>query len=201
VNTPEPPNEDNASTPASFAPADLTDGRNPGDFCSRYQDPQAKREITLEATYLGLLIIAIPCLMIFLWLGYPKDWSGISDSRYTPILKYGFAWLSGALGGTLFDVKWLYHSVAKTKWHEDRRLWRLFIPHLSGGLAFACIALISSRIIPIIDIQSLSSVVGIAFMVGYFSDHAIAKLTEIAENLLGSNRSKPSSSTEKSLPE
>jgi hypothetical protein len=97
------------------------------------------------------------------------------------------------LGGTLFAIMWLYHVVAREMWNLDRRLWRLFTPHISGGLVFAVIALISSGIMRIFDSRATSShsvVVELAFLVGYFSDSAVAKLTEIADRLFGTSRSK-----------
>jgi hypothetical protein len=88
----------------------------------------------------------------------------------------------------LFTIKWLYHSVAKGGWHIERRLWRVFTPHVSGALACMVVVLISGGIFPVLNahsVDSLGGVVGISFLVGYFSDHAIAKLTEVAETLFG----------------
>lgn len=173
-----------------FAPADLTDGREPLDWRSRYTDPRARWGIRLEAAYLAILLLAVPTAIVILWLGYPQHWLRLSDAQYKPCLKYGLAWLGGVLGGTLHDLKWLYHVVAHQRWHCDRRLWRLFTPHISGGLAFAVMALISSSSLGIFDRQAESRpfVIGVSFMIGYFSDNALAKLTEMAERFLGPSR-------------
>lgn len=175
---------------------DFTDGRKLLEWGSKYTDPKAKKAIWLEFAYLAILLYSIPIGILILWLDYPKNWLNLCDQKYEPIIKYSIAWLGGTLGGTLFDLKWLYHSVARQIWHLDRRLWRYSVPHISGGLAFIMIALISSPILRIFDqqsVESLSSVVGIAFLVGYFSDNALAKLKEISSNLFGTIRSKEDS--------
>jgi hypothetical protein len=173
-----------------FAPTDPTDGRKLLEWRSKYSESGAKWGIWIEAAYLAVLLLGIPIAILLIWLDYPKNWFGLCDQNYKPVMKYGIAWLSGVLGGTLFDVKWLYHSVARQLWHSDRRLWRLFTPHISGGLAFVMIALISSPIFRIFDRQAVEShalIVSVAFLVGYFSDNALAKLREIAENLFGTS--------------
>lgn len=173
-----------------FAPSDPTDNRQRLEWKTKYPE-EAQQRICKEAIYLATHLLAAPLLMLILWLGAPKKFLSLSDSQYQAILKYGLAWLSGELGGTLFDIKWLYHTVAKQMWHADRLLWRLFTPHISGGLAFAIIALISSGMFRILDrsaAESPSSVVAVAFLVGYFSDSAVAKLSEISETLFGVTR-------------
>jgi hypothetical protein len=131
--------------------------------------------------------------MVVMWLGYPRFVLAISSAQYAPVVKYGLAWCAGTLGGVLFALKWLYHVVARGWWHLDRRLWRWFTPHISGGLAFCMLALISSGGVRIFNqnaTRSMSLVVGFSFLVGYFSDSAIAKLTEVAETLFGTVRAK-----------
>lgn len=171
-----------------FAPDDLTDGRERLDWKTRYPDKEAKRAILLEAIYVTLLLFGIPILILLIWLKIPRIWLQIEEAQYKVLMTYAFAWLGGTFGGTLFDMKWLYHSVAKQIWHRDRRLWRLFTPHISGALSFAVVLLISSGILRIFDQTALDSpavVLAIGFMVGYFSDSATAKLTEVAETLFG----------------
>ena len=177
---------------SAFGQADPTDGRKPFEWPSKY-DPVAVKKQQWEALYLGALLFLMPILMVGLWLELPKHWFHLSDDKYGPLVKYGFAWAAGTLGGVLFDLKWLYHTVARGLWHLDRRLWRLFTPHISGGLSFFVLALISSGALRIFDSRATNSpalIVGLGFLVGYFSDSAIAKLTEVAETLFGTTRSK-----------
>lgn len=176
---------------SDFGPADPTDNRPLLDWSSKYPDA-ARHEIRVEATYLGIILLLVPPMMMFLWLRKPQTWLALTPTEYDVVLKYGLAWLAGMLGGVLFDLKWLYHSVARQSWHLDRRLWRVFTPHISGGLAFAMIALLESNLLRLFDqdlVSRSSAVVGFAFLIGYFSDSAIAKLGEIAATLFGPSRS------------
>jgi len=179
--------EHDSGVPA-FAPDDPLDGMDVGQWRSRYPS-QARKGINTEAAYLGILLLIVPLGMTFLWLEYPRTVLTLSPEEYRPLRTYGTAWLGGLLGGSLFAIKWLYHSVARNIWHEDRRLWRILAPHISGGLAFAMIAVIASGLFKIFSQEvtnSLTLVVGMSFLVGYFSDSAVAKLTEIAQTVFGS---------------
>ena len=172
-----------------FAPRDFTDNREPYDWTPRYPD-EARRQIRWEAVYVAGMLLLVPIVLFVVWMGWPNLLLKLTEERYATLALYGYAWLGGSLGGTLFDLKWLYHSVGKGLWHVDRRLWRILIPHISGGHAFAVIVLISSGIFRIFDASTLSRapvVVGIGFLVGYFSDSAIGKLNEIANTLFGSS--------------
>jgi len=176
-----------------FAPSDITDSRKSLDWESRYPTP-AWKQIFVEAAYLGLCLCISPLVLLAIFCHRPQAFWGVFDSRtQTALIRYGLAWSGGALGGTLFAVKWLYHVVAHGYWNRDRLLWRLFTPHISGGLAFAVIALVSSGLFRIFDAAAASrnsTVVGLAFLVGYFSDSAVAKLTEIANTLFGTSNVK-----------
>jgi hypothetical protein len=175
-------------TPTSgFAPRNPTDGRQMGEWQSRY-DEKAQREINFEVWLVAPILFIIPVLILIVWRGWPKYWLGVDDTQYLVFSRYCYAWLGGTLGGTLFDLKWLYHSVAKGFWNIDRRLWRLFTPHMSGGLAFAVIIMIFSGMFGHLVANSMAKsplIIGISFLVGYFSDRAIGKLAEIADTLFG----------------
>jgi hypothetical protein len=172
--------DSNSST--GFAPIDPTDGRKVGDWQTRYPT-KAQKTIILEAIYLGVILFLIPViLLLFISL------KGINFFDNAVIRKYTFAWLGGTFGGVLFSLKWLYHSVAKNIWNEDRRLWRLITPHLSGGFSFAMVVLISSNLINVFNpdaLNKLGTIFGIGFLTGYFSDYAIGKFSDVAKTLFG----------------
>jgi hypothetical protein len=175
-----------------FAPADLTDGRQPYDWESRYKGWRCWLQISAECAYLALLMLAAPVVLVLVWLGEPGDWLGIGNDDFHSIATYLFAWTGGLLGGTLFAMKWLYHSVAHGQWNVDRWLWRFFTPHLSGAFSFGIIALVTSGLFDVLDRDTLkapSAVVGMSLLFGYFSDYTVARLASFAKRVLGVNES------------
>ena len=167
-----------------FAPADLTDGRKPGEWRSRY-DNEAWSYIWQEAAYLSILLVLAVALMLLVWLRCFQHLWHLSCEDQSTLSRYSFAWLGGTLGGILFAMKWQYHSVAKLMWHLDRRLWRYLTPHISGGLAFASFAIVGSFDAHSSIASSAARAFSFGFLVGFFSDNALAKLAEVAETLLG----------------
>jgi hypothetical protein len=171
-----------------FAPHDLTDGREEDEWKSRYNDKWCRFQICAEALYLAVLLYGAAFLLLLIWVGTPQDWLGVSDGRYATFQVYAYAWFGGLLGGTLFAVKWLYHSVGKGYWNADRLPWRVFTPHLSGAFSLGLIAVITSSIFEVLNQDLLrrgAAVVGISLILGYFSDFTVARLYRVAENLLG----------------
>ncbi len=141
----------------------------------------------------------LPCTVVFRLsvafvsplasLGASVAWAG--QRALLHVLRYGFAWLAGLMGGTLFSFKWLYHSAAKNRWHQDRLLWRFATPHLSSAVAFICICLIQSGLLTILNpdaVRRPAVVVSIGFLAGYFSDTALAKFADIAYTLFGTSQ-------------
>lgn len=164
-----------------------TDQRAPGDWKSKYGS-EALREIEFEAYYLLAIYIIAVILAVIIWGEFPVSWFNLNGAKYLVFKKFAIIALGGVFGGTLFDIKWLIHAVAKTKWHMDRRLWRLFVPLTSAAFSVAFAAIIISGFIKIFDsnsLQSPSTGFGFGFLVGYFSDNAIAKLSEVAQTLFG----------------
>jgi hypothetical protein len=172
-----------------FGPRDRTDGREPDEWQSRWQ-PRAIKQITFEAFYLALLLILAPAALVWVWQGSPRDILDVDPSRYEVFRIYAYSWLAGTIGGTVFVLKWLYHSVARGGWHVDRLLWRLFTPHLSGAVSTAFIAIITSSIFEILNRELLRTgpaLLGLGFLFGYFSDLTVARLYEMARSMIQSD--------------
>lgn len=172
--------------------SDLTDGREKGDWKTRYDDENARKAINWEKKY--LIILFISNLLISVLLGLLFNGYIIFSESFCKLNEfkiYCFAFLGGMLGGTVFSMKWLYHSVAKNTWNIDRRLWRLLTPLLSSAVAFIIIMLLNSDIFkPSNAFVSIYKSFAVGFLAGYFSDSAIGKLTEIAQVLFGSSSTK-----------
>jgi hypothetical protein len=172
-----------------FAPTDPTDGRKRHDWKSRYPR-SAQAWMVLEALYLIILLAIAPICIFLLWRG-KADGHLLGLHKASDIVvvwRYTTAWLAGTVGGTIFATKWLYHSVARGRWHVDRRYWRLLTPHLSGGLAFGFYAIATSSLLLILDHAELdhgATIVALSFLVGYFSDNATAALTRLADRVFG----------------
>jgi hypothetical protein len=135
-----------------------------------------------------ILLLTLPVLMTVVWARVPNTWWQLSDSRYGVFATFAYAWSGGAFGGTLFDAKYLYHTVAKGSWNADRLVWRLLTPMISGGLAFGLVALVASGLLPLLDAQKIRvapATVGFSMLAGYFSDNAIAALAKQANRLFG----------------
>jgi hypothetical protein len=171
-----------------FAPEDLADGRKPGEWQTRYGDPIARRAIKCEALYVSWWLIFCLIALILVALGMPQQWLELSGQTLKYFNLSIGAWLSGTLGGTLFSIKWLYHTVAHNYWNIDRRIWRFFTPHISGVFGFIVIFVIASGLFGFFDSSALDNfafIIGVGFLTGYFSDAAAAKLADIATIILG----------------
>jgi hypothetical protein len=107
------------------------------------------------------------------------------------VTSMALAFCTGLLGGTTFDVKWWYHAIAKGIWHSDRRAWRFAVPWQSAILAMFVHVLFKSDLLGILNpaaFDKIHNIIAFGFLVGYFSDSAVAKLAEIAKSLFGEVR-------------
>lgn len=164
-----------------------TDGRPRLDWISKYEH-DAVRQIRLDAAYIGVLMITVLIAVLLTWKGtaydiLAQDCANCSRGTFN---KYAYFFLGGHLGGVLFGVKYLYKVVARGYWNMDRRLWRLFSPFLSGGLALVVGALLDSGVMGLtVKVASGAAYFSYGFITGYFADRAIDKLQEVAETVFG----------------
>lgn len=174
------------------------DKRIKGDWKSRW-DNEAIFHIRIDACYVGIIFILTLVLMILTWRGTTFEYiaNGCEFCVRNRFNQFAFFFLGGVLGGTLFSIKYLYKVVARGYWNIDRRLWRIFSPFLSGGLALAIGTLIDSGMIGLTTKStSMTSYFAIGFISGYFADSASAKMQEIADTIFGaSSKQNPSTGT------
>jgi hypothetical protein len=99
--------------------------------------------------------------------------------------------MAGALGGALFSLKWLFHTVATGEWNEDRRIWRFLVPLSGSVIAVIFAAIFQSGLIALFNTESFKNLeIAFAFgaLVGYFSDGLVGVMTNIARILFGTVR-------------
>lgn len=165
-------------------PSDHTDGRDMGEWESRWP-AEAKKRISYESVYVGAMLLASLGGVILSWNGVLSD-TLCADCDGSVVRKYGYYFFGGMLGGSLFAVKFLYKVVARGYWNADRILWRIFSPVTSASMAFALGALIDAGLFGLTTkSDSGATYLGIGFIVGYFADSALAKMAEIAEVIFG----------------
>jgi hypothetical protein len=173
-------------------PVEDTDGRALWKPRSKYEE-KYRRQQTREAIYISALLVLSISLIGAAALG-AVEWvfSWLRPGTPVPGHLRGCVLLASAgfLGGTVYGAKWLYHAVAKGLWHEDRALWRYLTPWISLGVTVGVGAFIYSNTVGKSGAPaSGSSLVGTGFLIGYFSDKALAKMKDVAEVLFGETRS------------
>lgn len=173
-----------SSASPSFAPTDPTDGRKPYEYESRWPEDARKGQLH-EGIYLVVLgILGTTGVFGLLFI------TDVAQNPDTPA-TIALVFFTGLIGGTIFDVKWWYHSIAKGLWHVDRRPWRIAVPWIAAVVAVFVHVLFKSDLLGILNpaaLDKIHNVLAFGFLVGYFSDSAIAKLAEIAESLFGATR-------------
>jgi hypothetical protein len=174
---------------------DLDDGRGVGDWVSRYPK-SAWFQIVPEFALLTVYLV-FPGYLLAEAIIEPSAENIRSGYIYSSIFnshvsddnaKWIALTLSGFIGGAVFDLKWLYHSVAKGIWNRDRCLWRIIVPFNSAMVSLFTGFLFKSGIIPFLDNKSFDdpfTLLGFGFVFGYFSDNILAALQNLARRIFG----------------
>ena len=174
---------------------DLTDGRRPGEWKTKYP-PRAWCWIIIELCYLCVVLLVGAAALIYIGIelsaatdrNCPTYVALLNTHVEQRVLRWMSVAFAGMLGGVVFDLKWLYHAVAKNIWHENRILWRLIVPVNSALVSLFFAFMITSGIVPLLDADAFSGVyfgLGFGFLFGYFSDNVIAALQRLAQRLFG----------------
>ena len=185
---------DNAPTQVEhWNPNDPTDGKTHWEFKSRYPF-WTRVQIFSEAIYLTLLLLVGLCFLFWIYHGaialpcLPIHFSELND-QLKRMITFPIA---GLIGGAMFGLKYLYRVSARGWWHEDRRIWRLLSPCLSATLATMVGIVIDGGMLGMSYSHSnagnpYSTLLGIAFITGYFADSALAKLQDVANVVFASS--------------
>ncbi|HPH05801.1 MAG TPA: hypothetical protein PL131_08010 [Methylotenera sp.] len=173
--------------------ADPTDGRAKYDYKSRY--PLCIRvQMFSEALYLLVILIISTYHLVWMFGDSLPFWqTQLTFTELNRDLQKMFAFFTaGAIGGTMFGLKYLHHVAGKGLWNEDRRIWRIFTPFLTALLAAMFGIIVDGGFIHLstqVDGKPpYSSYVSIGFFTGYFADTALAKLQEIATFIFGAEK-------------
>lgn len=170
----------------------LRDGRDAGEWETSYSR-KALFQIYCELFYLlGLLVFSMYLLFNTLFYAKCAENCGCAQASPTCLDSDQAYWvavaLGGTIGGTSFALKWHYHSVAKRIWHQDRLVWRITAPIISGVLATFVIMMIRSEIIPLLSVEKLKGIfagTSFSFFLGLFSDNLLASLQNLAAQMFG----------------
>src|SRR5262249_47510595 len=142
----------------------------------------ACKSIRKESVLLGLFLLISISLSITISTGVFKSLFSLSNAGNDSFNIAVGGLTAGIVGGTTNSIKWLYHVVGRNLWNQDRLLWRIYTPFLSGTMSLFLMFGISSGLITIFSKEAVSDVrmiLAIGFLSGYFSDNAFGKMAEI----------------------
>lgn len=152
-----------------------SDGREKGDYETRYKDGQCQKKIKRDAVYITVLMLLAMLGLLLNFLCFFENILNLTGDRRIVFHKIVYCVGSGLLGGATFGMKYFYRVVARGLWNEDRVYWRFFSPLIAVSLSVIMAAIM------IKDVSSSSSLaVTIGFLTGYFSDEAVSKMYDVA---------------------
>jgi len=168
----------------SAAMSGKTDERKQGEWESRY--PKKAQWIQIVETVYLLFIVFTSFAIIYLnYAGAIENWLNIPEDKQLLFSRMITCVTCGMLGGTIFDMKWFYKSIAHGYWNLDRKYWRIFTPIISLSFSFCLACIFSDNIIIHGDGFSAAT---LGFLAGYFSDEAVGKMAEVAKVLFNTGK-------------
>lgn len=184
---------DAITDPHGWNPNDPQDGKKQWEFESHYP-LYIRAHIFLEALYLTSLLIIGLYFIFWLYHGdiallFASIHFNDLNNQLQRIITFPIA---GLIGGAMFGLKYLYRVAARGWWHQDRRVWRILSPWLSATLATMVGILIDGGLLGLSYGQATvgnpySTLLGVAFVTGYFADSALAKLQDVANVIFASS--------------
>lgn len=174
---------------------EMDDNRARYEYASKYKC-DAWKQIICEGAYLVILagstvyfiVQAVAPLMMGQSGWYNEFISSFIGKNQSTAFSYMLIAKFGLLGGVLFSMKWLVHTVASGWWNQDRVMWRVLTP-LSAALTAVFFALIvESGIISLFDpstFRNLKTAAAFGMLTGYFADGVIGVLSNVASVLFG----------------
>jgi hypothetical protein len=205
VPTSEAQPEETFGPPGETDLASLTDGRRMGEYWSVYP---WYTWVQIGAELIYLLILLAGCSVSLIFIAKYVVWNETAGPVFdlfgkmpesNPLVCYAAMGLAGTSGGCASALKWLYHTVAKQRWHQDRCVWRIVVPILSGELAIFAGLMIVSGIVPFLSktpLMSPATAAAFGFFVGFFSDNVLAALQKVAYRVFGTVDKGPASKGE-----
>ena len=157
-----------------------TDERRKGDWISRYSGTTARKHQIVEAVYIFITVVLSFILLLLNYNGCFQKMLCIVEDKQLYFSRIVTCSVCGLLGGSIFDMKWFYKSVAHGFWNEDRVYWRIFTPIVSLSFAFCLACIFKENIVVYGDGFSAAT---LGFLAGYFSDEAVGKMAEVAKVL------------------
>lgn len=148
----------------------------------------AWKHIRNELIYLGILFVLTLVALVLHMTGMLYSWHIATVKAPTKAIDFdifrrgAYCIIMGFWGGTIYDIKILYKSVARGKWHKDRLIWRIATPWVSMALTIVVASMMAEKIF---SSTSIFMAVVIGFFSGYFSESAIGKLYSVAQVLFG----------------
>ncbi len=169
----------------SVAMSGKTDERIQGHWESRYSNKKVLWTQIAEAAYLLLLVIVSFAIIYLNYVGVIENWFNVPEENQLHLSRMITCVACGLLGGTIFDMKWFYKTIAHGYWNIDRIYWRVFTPVISLSFAFCLACIFSDNIIIHGDGFSAAT---LGFLAGYFSDEAVGKMAEVAKVLFNTGK-------------
>ncbi|GGL35976.1 hypothetical protein [Caulobacter rhizosphaerae] len=168
------------------------DGRDPWQWETKYAEvaTQIWREAKILGTYLA--VFGTLTLLVFALVADPAYPAGSSAQNAVFYLRRHdlLVFFVGSVGAVTFAIKWLVHSVAKGLWHQDRFLWRIFVPLTGGIYALVVLGLVQAGLMggqkaADANVTSLTRDLVLAFLAGYFADGVSGLLSNVANAIFG----------------